>query len=168
MTCIVTLGIDPDSHRILDSLRRAHFPPERNFLEAHVTLFHALPSDHEPLVRDALACCAAATPSFAIAFGPPRFLGHGVALDVAAGPLPALRRELAGRFREWLTPQDAQPFRPHVTVQNKVAPDDARRLHAELLASWRTLEGRATALRLWRYLGGPWAHLADFELGAAT
>ena len=26
-----------------DGLRRAHFPPERNWLPAHITLFHHLP-----------------------------------------------------------------------------------------------------------------------------
>ena len=35
-----------------DGLRRAHFPPERNKLKAHVTLFHALPpSVHDELAR---------------------------------------------------------------------------------------------------------------------
>lgn len=168
MTCIVTLGVDPESHGVLDALRRAHFPPARNVLEAHVTLFHALPSEHETAVREALASCAHATPPFAVAFAAPRFLGRGVALDVVAAPLAPLRGELARRFAAWLTPQDAQPFRPHVTVQNKVEPASARQLHAELTATWRTLDGHATALRLWRYLGGPWQHLSDFEFGAGT
>lgn len=166
MTCIVTLGIDPDSHQILDALRRAHFPPERNVLEAHVTLFHALPSEHEAAVREALAARARTTPAFPVAFAAPRFLGRGVAFEVHAEPLGALRGELARRFAPWLTPQDAQPFRPHVTVQNKVEPAVARELHARLTATWSTLHGHATSLRLWRYLGGPWQHLAEFALGA--
>ena len=41
---ILTAELPPDLHRWATELRRAHFPPERNLLEAHVTLFHALPA----------------------------------------------------------------------------------------------------------------------------
>lgn len=166
MTCIVTLGIDAHAHAVLDALRRRHFPPERNFLAAHVTLFHALPSEHETVVRETLAEFARATEPFALRFAGARFLGRGVAIDVQAEPLAGLRRALATRFAPWLTAQDSQPFRPHVTVQNKVEPASARRLHAELTATWSGLDGRAESLLLWRYLGGPWAPLGEFRLGA--
>ena len=40
---IVTLLVDDDAQQHFDALRSEHFPAERNYLRAHVTLFHALP-----------------------------------------------------------------------------------------------------------------------------
>mgnify|MGYP004351873915 CR=1 FL=1 len=40
---ILTAQLPADLHRWATALRTEHFPPERNYLEAHVTLFHALP-----------------------------------------------------------------------------------------------------------------------------
>jgi hypothetical protein len=55
-----------------------------------------------------------------------------------------------------LTPQDRAPWRPHVTIQNKVEPREARRLQTALRGRY---EGRPLAIRAlaaWRYLGGLW------------
>jgi DNA polymerase-4 len=41
-TYILTAEMDGESFAWLDSLRGEHFPPERNFLSAHLTLFHRL------------------------------------------------------------------------------------------------------------------------------
>ena len=49
---------------------------------------------------------------------------------------------------------------PHVTVQNKVAAAEAKRVYAELLAGFAPFEAEATGLHLWRYLGGPWESCA--------
>jgi hypothetical protein len=44
---ILTLEMDTHSFEILDALRKKHFPPERNVLDAHITLFHKLPGEQE-------------------------------------------------------------------------------------------------------------------------
>ena len=54
-------------------------------------------------------------------------MGRGVAYRLDSPALPALRRELASEWSKWLTPPDSQRFQPHVTVQNKVDPTEARR-----------------------------------------
>jgi 2'-5' RNA ligase len=154
---IVTLRLDDESFAAFDALRRRHFPAERNFLSAHVTLFHQLPEDDEAGVREMLASAAGSTPAFPLEFTGPRSLGRGVAFDVRSQPLARLRRRLADAFEPWLTRQDAQGFRPHVTVQNKATPETARELLAALTAAAdapRT--GRGEGLLLWRYAGGPW------------
>jgi len=38
---IVTAELAPEDFAWLDALRRHHFPPERNQLRAHLTMFHA-------------------------------------------------------------------------------------------------------------------------------
>ncbi|WP_208644854.1 2'-5' RNA ligase family protein [Mucilaginibacter kameinonensis] len=44
-TLILTLRLDEESQAFFDEMRKRHFPQERNFLKAHLTLFHQLPSD---------------------------------------------------------------------------------------------------------------------------
>ena len=44
---IVTAELGPADFAWLDAQRRAHFPPERNQLAAHLTMFHALPPSLE-------------------------------------------------------------------------------------------------------------------------
>jgi 2'-5' RNA ligase len=162
MSYVLTLRLDDASFGRLDALRRAHFPPERNFLRAHLTLFHQLPEEAEADAPAVIAAAAAATESLALQFGSLRSLGRGVAVDVSGPELVRLRRRLADAFEPWLTRQDAQGFTPHVTVQNKVTADAARALLAALGADWAPWSGRGEGLQLWRYAGGPWDTVAEF------
>jgi len=157
---IVTLLLDDAAQERFDRLRAQHFPPERNYLSAHVTLFHALPGEHLDAVRADLAE-AARRPSFDVAVTGVRFLGRGVAYSLASDDVSALRGALVGSWQQWLTPQDRQKHAPHVTVQNKVQPAVARALHERLSAEFVPYDVRARGLGLWRYLGGPWEPVAE-------
>jgi 2'-5' RNA ligase len=157
---VVTLLLGDEAQRRFDRLRAAHFPPARNFLQAHVTLFHALPGEHEDAVRADLAA-AARRPPFRVQLTGVRFLGRGVAYELSSPEVDELRGSLARAWAPWLTPQDRRRHRPHVTVQNKVAPDAARALHARLAAAFEPESVAALGLGLWRYLGGPWEPLAE-------
>jgi 2'-5' RNA ligase len=160
---IVTADLDPGAMTFLDELRRAHFPPERNHLSAHLTLFHHLPGAELERVRRDLE--EVADRPLEATLDRVLELGRGVAFGVRSPGLVALRAELAGRWADWLTPQDRGWGRPHVTVQNKVAPEVAAALHAELRAAHAPRPTRVEALRLWRYLGGPWEPLSRWRLG---
>lgn len=153
---ILTLRFDAETFATLDALRRAHFPSERNQLRAHLTLFHHLPGDRLMDVYDALRRTTARD-AFPIHFTKLRFLGRGVAFDVASAELTQLRASIAHEFADALTPQDRQKHLPHVTIQNKATPGDARALLETLSQSFAPWHGRAEGLLLWRYLGGPWA-----------
>ncbi|WP_235003439.1 2'-5' RNA ligase family protein [Blastococcus haudaquaticus] len=157
---IVTLLLENAAQERFDRLRAAHFPPERNYLAAHVTLFHALPGEQVDAV---LADLAEATdrPAFDVAVTGVRFLGRGVAYSLASEDVSALRSGLVASWQQWLTPQDRQKHAPHVTVQNKVQPAVARALHERLLAEFVPYDVRARGLGLWRYLGGPWEPVAE-------
>lgn len=160
---IVTLKLDVASFGWLHALRQAHFPPERNYLPAHITLFHALPGTEERAIREELAAACAEVVSFELEMPGLRFLGRGVAIEVRSEALLRLRARLARQFRHWLTAQDSQGYRPHVTIQNKVPPDVARQLFQFLMQEWRTSQASAEGLLLWEYLGGPWKRVADFS-----
>ncbi|MGY1742501.1 MULTISPECIES: 2'-5' RNA ligase family protein [unclassified Blastococcus] len=161
---VVTLLLGDEAQRRFDRLRAAHFPPERNHLAAHVTLFHALPGEHLTRV-DADLAAAAARPPFEVEVTGVRSLGRGVAYTLASAELAALRAGLAAAWEPWLTPQDRQRHAPHVTVQNKVDPAAARALHAELSAGFVPESVPARGLGLWRYLGGPWEPVAEHAFG---
>lgn len=161
---ILTLAFDPAAFARLDAMRQAYFPPERNLVPAHLTLFHALPGEEVATVTGRLAEVAAVTPPIPLRIAGLRFLGRGVALNVEAPPLCALRRELAEGWHAWLTPQDRQGWRPHVTVQNKVAPDAARATLARLQAEFAPWDAAGAGLLLWHYRGGPWEAAGNFPL----
>jgi 2'-5' RNA ligase len=159
---ILTLQLDQASFERLDGLRQTYFPPERNFIPAHITLFHALPGHEEGSISADLArICAEVTP-FGVAFPSLHMLGRGVALVVEAPALRQLRQQLAARWQSWLSPQDRQGYRPHVTIQNKVSPEQARALHAQLSPQWEPFAAQGLGLFLWRYLGGPWEQIKVF------
>ncbi|WP_245160154.1 2'-5' RNA ligase family protein [Blastococcus sp. CT_GayMR20] len=156
----MTLLLDDDAQREFDRLRAEHFPPERNHLAAHLTLFHALPGEHLDEVSAGLRAAADRKP-FDLEVTGLRFLGRGVAYTLRSAELVDLRDGLAAAWEPWLTPQDRQRHVPHVTVQNKVDPAVARALHDRLSADFAPYRVGARGLGVWRYLGGPWEPVAE-------
>lgn len=90
-------------------------------------------------------------------------LGGGVALRVVSQDLDRIREELARDLHGLLGAQDSGGWRPHVTIQNKVAPRVARALIAELERSFRQRPLAISGLGLHRYMDGPWQELARWS-----
>lgn len=162
---ILTAEMDEASFDWFDALRRAHFPAERNFIPAHLTLFHALPGDREAEIGEVLTSVCAGRPAPTLRVTGVWSLGRGVAYRLASPELEAVRAELARAFAPWLTRQDQAGWRPHVTVQNKVDPKDARALLEDLQHAFEPFDVVAEGLLLWRYLGGPWEPLGRVPFG---
>ena len=138
-----------------EGLRRAHFPPERNLVPAHITLFHHLPpSAIDEVVRRLKTLCAGRPPVARLA--EVMLLGRGVAYRVESRELMAMRDELAEAFAGLLVPQDQGTPRFHITVQNKVDPAEAKALADELGRSFRPRRLAIAGLAAWRYCAGPW------------
>lgn len=165
---VVTARMDDESQVYFDGLRKAHFPPARNFLRAHVTLFHALPGDRAGEVAEILRRVAAGAAAPSGRVWRVRSLGRGVAFDVECPALAMVRETLREGFGWGLTKQDAQrSWRPHITVQNKVEPEVARALLAELSGSFVERRIEFAGLTLWEYLGGPWELVGEFPFAVA-
>ena len=157
---IVTLEADAESQARFDAARERWFPPARNLVPAHVTLFHRLPGERMGDVARRLRDVAAGTP-------PPRFhvasimpLGKGAAyrLDLPMGD--ALRGAIGAGFE--VAAQDRGRLRAHVTVQNKVSREEAAATLEALRGGFVPWDGEAAALRLWWYRGGPWEAAGRF------
>ena len=151
----------PEDLAWLDALRRQHFPPDRNQLPAHLTIFHALPPSSEAEARARLSALAQAPQPRAL-FDGMMDLGGGVAFRIVSDDLDRIRAELADGFHGLLSAQDNAGWRPHVTIQNKVAPKVARELKSDLERSFVQRPLGITGLGLHRYLGGPWERLAIY------
>jgi hypothetical protein len=153
---IVTAELPAPLQARADALRRAQYPPDRNHLAAHVTLFHALPPFAESEARSLLAALAAeAAPPEAL-LAAVMDLGTGTALRIESAAMLGLRDDIAERFHGLLTLQDQHAPRLHVTVQNKVPRPEARALQHALALDFRPEPFTFAGLALHRYKGGPW------------
>jgi hypothetical protein len=89
-------------------------------------------------------------------------LGEGTALRIESEALEEMRADLADALHGLLTPQDAAPWRPHVTIQNKVEPGEARGLQRKLKGEFRPRPLAIRALASWRYRDGPWEAIKTY------
>lgn len=160
---IITAEMGKADQAWANALRRAHFPPERNVIDAHITLFHHLPPSHLAEIKSRLAMLASECPRPAAHLGDVMLLGRGVAYRVDSAELLGLRDELAEEFRGLLIPQDQAPPRLHITVQNKVDPATAKALHAQLSATFNPRPLAISGLAAYYYRGGPWEPIGSWS-----
>ena len=165
---VLTIRFDLEASQYFTALRDQHFPSALNVIPAHATLFHQLPGMFfQQMLETLRANCVGVCPLPVNVTGL-RFLGRGVAYRLESSPLSSLRRQLAHLWDAHLTPQDRQPFQPHITIQNKVPPAEAQLLYRTLTAAFRPWTFTCTGLDLWHYLGGPWEHAAFIRFPPPT
>ncbi len=164
---ILTLALDDEARAFFERERRRLFPPERNMIPAHLSLFHKLPGEEIAGISDRLSEMAGRTAPLPLDVTGVMFFGRGSAYRVEGAD--EVRAELAEGWRHWLTPQDRQGFRGHVTVQNKVTGAEAKRTHAALQKGFAPFPATGIGLDLWHYRGGPWEAAGHFPFqGAST
>ncbi|HVM36957.1 MAG TPA: 2'-5' RNA ligase family protein [Sphingomicrobium sp.] len=159
---IVTAELAAADFAWLDGLRRRHYPAERNRVPAHLTIFHALPPSAEGELRSRLAALTGEPAPRAVAAGV-MDLGGGVAFRIVSDELDWFRERLADDLHGLLGAQDSRGWRPHVTVQNKVAPRTARQLKAELERGFQPRPLQIAGIGLHRYREGEWETLAVYR-----
>ena len=156
---IVTAELPVDIFSWANGLRCTHFPPERNHLAAHVTLFHAFaPSLRRELVG-VLARLAQECPAPVARIENVMDLGRGTALEIRSPDMLAIRAEIAAHFHGALIAQDSHAPRLHITIQNKVERPRAAALQAELAAALKPRKFAFTGLGLHLYLDPKWQQL---------
>ena len=160
---IITAELGKTDQAWANGLRRAHYPPERNRVDAHITLFHHLPPSHLPEIKSRLAALASECPPPVAQLTEVMMLGRGVAYRVDSPELLSIRDELAEEFRGLLIPQDQARPRLHITVQNKVEPVVAKALHRELSAAFRPRPLAISGLSAHYYKGGPWERIGAWS-----
>jgi len=159
---ILTLTLDNVSQQYFNQLRKAHFPPERNYLDAHLTLFHHLPQG-ENAITEAVESLTKHHHKIQLQVTGLRSIGNGVAFPIESNELQQMHKQLQNSWQPWLIPQDRQKLWPHITLQNKVNPDVAQQLKENLEQEFTPFEVTGTGLSLFEYQGGPWKFVQEFE-----
>lgn len=158
---VLTATMGREDFAWADRLRRTHFPPERNHIPAHITLFHHLPPSVCGELSRLVARIAGERPPPPARLTEVMTLGRGVAYRIESPALLAVRDEIADALAPMLTAQDQGRPRLHITVQNKVVSAVAKALHAELAAGFTPRPFVIHGLALWWYRGGPWEMIAE-------
>jgi len=157
---IVTALFERNDQAWFDAQRRQYFPPERNQLDAHLTMFHHLPPSVLDELKHRLAEETRGERAPDASVGGLIPLGRGVAYRVDSPGLKQVRGRLAEAFATLLTPQDAGGWRPHVTIQNKATPVAAKVLLSQLQRDFRARPVEVTGYATWYYRSGPWELLS--------
>ena len=167
MAMILTFGFDAESFARLAPLRERHFPPSRNYLPVHVTLFQQLPEAQLSRITVDLARAGRRSP---LPFAATKILdfGGGAAVDLACEAGVELQQDLRRGWSDILTDSDDRKRKLHVTVQNKVDRDTAKATQDMLRAGFTPWEGTLDRLILWHYRGGPWERIATIPLQGET
>lgn len=154
---VLTLEIDGGSFSLFDGLRRTFYPPERNVVPAHVTIFHRLPGERGREIKALLAIVAGSRSAFSVDVGEVKATERGVAVFLGSRELHALREDLVREWQPWLTDLDRRGFQPHVTIAGDLTRGEARHVVESVAAAVRPRRRvQAVGLHLWRYLDGPW------------
>ena len=151
---IITLQLDAKSAAFFQAQREQYFPKQINYTGAHLTLFHNLPGAKFDAVLEAIGRACTARPAFELTVAGVMKLGRGVAYKFKSDILMSLRADLARAFAPLLVGQDREEFRPHLTIQNKVAPHEAGALFDHLNAEFTVFSATAEGIQLWSYEGG--------------
>ena len=162
---IVTALFGDEDFHWFDRQRRDYYPPERNQLRAHLTMFSHLPPSCEAELCQRLRAETLAKPPRA-RIDSLMSLDTGVAYHVDSPALEDIRAAIAEPFARMLMPQDVSPWYPHVTIQNKVKPAVAKALLAHLWAGFRERPLIIAGLAAYYYRDGPWQPIASYRFGS--
>jgi hypothetical protein len=145
--------------------RTRHYPPERNHVPAHLTLFHHLPpSALGDLSARLKSECKERAPVASVSgiMG----LGTGNAYRIDSPQLDDTRWRLAEAFEPLLIPQDRADWVAHVTFQNKVKPSVAKATKDMVTAEFRPRRIAIIGLAAYHYRDGPWEEIAGYAYGS--
>ena len=94
-------------------------------------------------------------------FSEPVFFGKGFGIKVDCPELKNWRNNLL-RLPLDFTPQDKNLKQLHVTIQNKVSPEQGRKDYEYFKDIWNPIESKILGIQVWKYLGGPWEFQKDY------
>lgn len=145
-------------------MRKKYFPPRINKLDAHLTLFHALPgSKLQSDILPVLISVASNTTSFRVHAAQPFRMKKGIAISVpkheGGQQAQQIHKALQRPWLEagFLSEQDQGGCRVHYTIMNKVDDEgEVAKAMKEVEESWPGNWGTVDGLGLWRYAKGFW------------
>ena len=158
---VLTVWFEETTQAFFNQKRKQYFPPERNVIEAHLTLFHHLPDDETNIINTLDTVCHQQK-QMELQVLKPVSIGKGVAYKIESKALASLHKTLQKQWFDVLTMQDRQGLWPHVTLQNKVSLQKAKQTLEEISIEFTPFSTYAIGLQLWRYVNGPWEAYRSF------
>ena len=159
---ILTALLDEKSQEFFNLKRKFFFPKNKNYINAHLTLFHQLPNNKLKNIREFLLSECSKIKVMHATVSSLMFLGFGTAYKIECDELIFIRKKLVNQWHEMLINQDLNHFVPHITIQNKVDPKQAKSTFLNIQEDFEPFDLDIIGLQLWYYEGGPWTHLENF------
>ena len=172
---IITLLFDDQTQKRLNSLREKYYPEQERKVEAHMTLFHAIPrSSWDSLFKNdlnhLLSKINITNQTTFVTFFPPKLVKNTKAVMILVR-LHTIWRDMMADLQDlwWdqLTQQDQSKFWPHVTICNKVTKERAEEVVELVTRSEMTtaFNGNVKGIGIWEYqLDGTWHKIEDILL----
>lgn len=151
---ILTITLDKDSHNYFTTLRNKYYPKHCNYLEAHLTFFHRLPSDVfsiEEIIQK-----LSGREILTLQVTNINNIGNGVVFTVFSDELQLLHKTFQQYLKPYLITKDRVVLKPHITIQNKVTAFKASETAAVLLANFNPFIIQGTGITAWHYIKGSW------------
>jgi 2'-5' RNA ligase len=163
---ILSILLDDTSHQYFTGLRNKYFPKYCNYLEAHLTLFHRLPSAN-PLIDNALKeICR--REKMLMQASAVKSMGTGVAFEIRSPELATLHKTLQQKFSRYLITQDRKKLWPHISIQNKVTAFKASQTLELLQKDFIPFAVEGIGIGSWLYKGGYWEKKGEYLFGTAA
>jgi hypothetical protein len=160
---IITLKIDDASQTFFNEKRKQYYPTYANFVDAHITLFHKLPSDKQ-IVYDTLQTLSDTT-IFEMQVVGIKNIENFVAYDITSTTLLNIHAKMQTAFLNMLNEKDKEVLLPHITVQNKATVYKAFKTHEKLLANFKPFNITAIGFTTWFYANKTWIKKEDYLFG---
>jgi hypothetical protein len=157
---IITLKIDDISQTFFNEKRKQYYPAYANFLDAHITLFHKLPSD-ENIVYDTLEYLCN-TKRFDMQVVGIKNIENFVAYDIASPTLQNIHMQMQTAFVNMLNEKDKDILWPHVTVHNKATVYKAFKTSEKLLEDFKPFSVSAIGFTTWFYAKKQWVKNEEY------
>ena len=157
---IVTLKIDEASQMFFDAQRKKHFPAHCNYVAAHITQFHKLPSNKveiEQIIKK-----FSQRKSFAINVAALALQPTGVAYEIISEELLNLHKKMQEELNPYLIRNDRKKLCPHITIQSKVTAYKAFKTHAVMLSTFKPISTTAIGFSCWYYVKGYWEKKGEY------
>ena len=156
---IITITLETATQSYFNALRQQYFPAHCNYLDAHISLFHRLPSN-EPFIQQTLYNFQKRTPIKIDVTGI-KNMPTGVAFNLESTALQQLHKELQKEFKPFLTLKDKKKIWPHITIQNKVTTFKATQTAELLSKDFKAFSFNGMGFSTWLFHKNKWQHQED-------
>lgn len=156
---VVTITLETATQGYFNALRQKHFPAHCNYLDAHVSLFHRLPSN-EPIIQQTLQSFQKRAPIKIDVTGI-KNMATGVAFNLQSAELQQLHKQLQQAFKPFLTLKDKKKIWPHITIQNKVTAFKATQTAELLSKNFEPFAFNGIGFSTWLFHKNKWQHQED-------